>query len=325
MNVFYQKSIDELLTLLPENDCCVKAFLSAYAKAAGYITRSGGRNNVRMTAADSACAAALVALMKKLYPTQFEINAEHIKSGSKKGGVAYWVQVPSGYTSQMLADAELMSSDGSIFTGFKSEVPDRLTRANCCAANYLKGLYLACGSVYVPSLSSDYEKKDGYHFELQFSDEAFAENVRDFTENRFGINAKLSERGSNYLVYVKDKGEILSLLGVMGLGECALTLKDIIDERETANSINRASICEAANMDKTCIAASRQTVAIGIIEERIGLDSLSLALREAADARLDNPTASLAELAELVGVSKNCLNHRFRKLIELASTEGDEI
>ena len=101
-----------------------------------------------------------------------------------------------------------------------------------------------------------------------------------------------------------------------------LKLKSIIDERETANSINRVTICEAANLDKTYAAASRRLMEIGAIEESVGLESLTPALRDTANARMEYPQASLSELAEILGVSKSCLNHRLRKLAQIAEEKG---
>ena len=101
-----------------------------------------------------------------------------------------------------------------------------------------------------------------------------------------------------------------------------LKLKGIIDERETANSINRVTICEAANLDKTYAAASRQLMEIGAIEESVGLESLTPALRDTANARMEYPQASMSELARILGVGKSCLNHRLRKLADIARENG---
>lgn len=113
------------------------------------------------------------------------------------------------------------------------------------------------------------------------------------------------------------------MLALLDLGDSVLRLKSIIDERETANSINRVTICEAANLDKTYAAASKQLMEIGIIEERDGLDSLSPALRETACARMEYQQASMSELAEILGITKSCLNHRLRKISEIAGADTD--
>jgi DNA-binding protein WhiA len=133
-----------------------------------------------------------------------------------------------------------------------------------------------------------------------------------------GISAKINERGNVWLVYIKDKEEIVKVLATMGLGDTVMALRKIIDERETANALNRAVICETANLDKTYVAASKHLLAIGIIEESEGLESLPPALQETARIRMEFQQASYEEMAEILGVSKSCLNHRLRKLVEIA-------
>ena len=186
----------------------------------------------------------------------------------------------------------------------------------------MKGLFLGCGSVYVPSVSADEEKRDGYHLEFQLDDETYAEDlvkIFDF----FGLAAKTSERGDHKLVYFKDKDEIARILILFDLTECVLKLQSIINERETANSLNRTIICETANMDKTYAAASKHLLAIGKIMGEGLFEVLTPALKDTAQARMDHPESSLQDLAEILGVSKSALNHRFRKLVEISEELGD--
>ena len=105
---------------------------------------------------------------------------------------------------------------------------------------------------------------------------------------------------------------------MLELSDCVLKLQSIIDERETANSLNRVIICETANLDKTFTAASKHLLAIGELKNKDIFDTLPVQLKETANARAEHPEASLNELAEILGVSKSCLNHRLRKIVELA-------
>ena len=165
--------------------------------------------------------------------------------------------------------------------------------------------------------TGDEEKKDGYHFEFRLEDEETALSVNGLLAS-LGVSAKINERGNMWLVYVKDKEEIVKILSLLGLGECVMALRRIIDERETANALNRAVICETANLDKTYVAASKHLLAIGIIEDSVGLETLPPALQETARTRMEFQQASYEEMAEILGVSKSCLNHRLRKLVEMA-------
>lgn len=302
-------------------DCCRFAFLSAAFKSAGVLNCTRRRWNLALNLQSYQECLYIVDMLKSIYPTDFEIEAEQIKSGVKKGTTQYSVIMPSGYTKQALEDMKLVASDGE-FLGFEEEVPEAYTKKRCCAIAYLKGLFLAIGGIYVPSMNIEEEKKDGYHFELKLSSEESAQSVLALLA-LLGTAAKMSERGSNFLVYIKDKEEIFKLLAMLEFAESALKLRAVIDERETANSINRVTICETANLDKTFAAASKHLLAIGIIEERDGLDSLAPALRDTASARMEYQQASLGELAEILGITKSCLNHRLRKLVELAGSLAD--
>lgn len=301
----------ELLTVLPDDARRVRAFLSAAAKQGGFLHLVGKRKNLVFVLSSYEECLAVVKLLRVLYPTEFEISAEHVKSGMKKGSTAFSVAVPTGFTGQAVEDLSL--AEGG--------VPEWVGRDRAMAESYLKGLFLVCGSVYVPSLEGEEEKREGYHFEFAVDGEGYAEELAALIAG-FGVQVKRSERGAASLVYIKDKEEILSMLAVLGLADSAMRLRGIINERETANSINRAIICETANLDKTYAAASRRLMEIGAIEESVGLVSLTPALRDTANARLEYPQASMSELADILGVSKSCLNHRLRKLSEIARENG---
>jgi DNA-binding protein WhiA len=316
---FKQKAQNELLMSLPETNGGVTAFLSALAKVSGSVDIVKKRVNLFVSTESLEQAGAVTSLLKKLYPAEFEIEVEHAKT-ARGDGMSYRIMVPAGFTKQALSDLCLMDVSGGEYSSFTAGIPQSLVKDAKDAAGYLKGLFMGCGSIYVPSTDLSSDKKDGYHFEFQFDDELLASDVKELLE-RFGIAAKQSERGNHFLVYIKDKDTILAALDFLELSDCVLSLQAIIDERETANSINRATICEAANLDKTYAAASKQLIAIGAIEERDGLDSLAPPLKEAAEIRLEYQQASLAELADILGVTKSCLNHRFRRLVEIAGIE----
>lgn len=307
---FKEKAVGELLTVLPVGKREVSAFVAGVARAAGSLHLSNRRKNLVFTLSSYAECLALVGLLKTLYPAEFEVSVEHIRSGVRKGGTNYTVAVPTGFTTQALEDIGMFGEEGS------EPLPESVITERASAEAFLKGLFLGCGSVYVPS-ASEGEKRDGYHFEFALDSESLADSVAALLRS-FGINPKISERGQSVLVYLKDKDEILRALALLGLADCVLSLKAVIDERETANSINRATICETANLDKTYTASSAQIAAINKIRDTVGLEALSPVLRETAVERERNGLAPMAELAEILGVTKSCLNHRLRKIKEIA-------
>ena len=91
--------------------------------------------------------------------------------------------------------------------------------------------------------------------------------------------------------------------------------------KEVREQVNRLVNCETANLQKAVDAAGRQLDIIRRLERNGQLEKLPPKVRAAAEARLENPDATLQELADLLGISKSGMNHRMRKLKELASQE----
>lgn len=310
---FKDSAREELLGVLPKKREEIVAFLSALAKSCGSIEIAKKRYNLCFWLADYDEGLKVVELLKTLYPAEFELSLDKTKTGAE----ACSVQVPSGFSKQAIEDFGLMKINVDEYLAFVEGIPQDVVTTIATKVAYFKGLFLGCGSVYVPSTSDQSEKRDGYHFELQLDDDLFADDVMELLSD-LRINTRMSDRGEHKLVYVKDKDEIVKALATLDLADCVLKLRSIIDERETANSLNRVIICETANLDKTFTAASKHLLAIGELRNKDMFDSLPAQLKETADARADYPEASLSELAEILGVSKSCLNHRLRKIVELA-------
>ena len=127
----------------------------------------------------------------------------------------------------------------------------------------------------------------------------------------------LYEENLNYNTLTKSKEMISDFLSVIGAENALKKFAAFVEKRDEANHDNRARNCMAGNADKTAIAAVKQVVALKKLEEN-NFKDLSEELATLARARLKNPTMSLQELATLTGVSKSCLNHRMRKLMELS-------
>ena len=320
---FKEEVQNEIINSLPEDKECLFAFLAGLAKSVGTVEIVGGRMNLCFALDGFEQGVKIVDALKEFYPTEFELAFTTAKSGSKAGKQICTLQVPYGFSKQMLVDFCLMETNGDEYVSFVDGLPKSLIAKEGQKRAFLKGLFVGYGSVYVPSMSGDSEKRDGYHLELQFDSEDYAQKVVELFEF-FGLAAKTSERGDYTLVYFKDKDDVAKVLLLFDLTECVLKLQAIINERETANSLNRAIICETANMDKTFAAASKHLLAIAKIMDSGLFEELSPALKDTAQARMDHPESSLQDLADMLGVSKSCLNHRLRKLVEIAEELSDE-
>ena len=162
------------------------------------------------------------------------------------------------------------------------------------------------------------EGSQGYYLEMLFNNYAFANDVKGELL-RYGIKAKLSERNDSFAVYIKDGESVCAFLALIRAYGASLSLQELLVLRGERNNSNRRANCDSHNLDKSALACVSQVLAIIKIEKSAGgIDGLPEALKETAKARLKDNTASIKELAAVLGVSKSCVQHRLKRLIEIA-------
>ena len=134
-------------------------------------------------------------------------------------------------------------------------------------------------------------------------------------------------RNGSFVTYFKQSDQIEDFLTLIGAPVAAMNVMTAKMEKDLRNSVNRRLNCDSANLDKAVLAAQEQLEAIRLLQEAGVLETLPEKLRETASLRLGNPELTLSELAEQFDppVTKSCLNHRLRRLLELAGThtKGD--
>ncbi len=190
-----------------------------------------------------------------------------------------------------------------------------ILQKSCCRRAYLRGAFLAAGSVSDPSKS--------YHFEIACRDEKQAETLTEIMDS-FDISLKTILRKNHPVVYLKEGSLIVEALNVM---EAHVALMDFENSRilkDMRNSLNRRVNCETANIGKTVTAAVRQTDDIRAVMRMPEYKSLPYGIKQIADLRLKYPDASLKELGEMCDppIGKSGVNHRLRKLSMLADSAG---
>jgi len=219
---------------------------------------------------------------------------------------------------RLLRDTCLLDKDGNIHECM-SPIHNQLLKQSCCRRAFIRGAFLAAGSV------SDPEKS--YHFEIVCASEEKAVQLKELL-NQYPIDAKIVVRKKHYVVYVKEGSQIVELLGLMGAHISLMELENVRIVKEMRNSVNRKVNCETANLNKTVSASVRQAEDIKYIDAVLGLQKLTGGLEEIARLRLEHPDASLKELGEMLTpkVGKSGVNHRLRKLSLIADTlrEGKE-
>ena len=182
---------------------------------------------------------------------------------------------------------------------------------------YIRGVFLMTGSINDP-------KKSRYHLEFLFTSEEYSQFFCDLL-NRFSLGSKYIKRENKYMVYIKEAEKIGDFLRIIHAISALLYYEDIRIYRDHKNMTNRLNNCEQANVDKIIQTATRQIEDIALIEEVESLDLLDEKIREVALYRKKYPEVSLLELSEIISyetgveITKSGLNHRFKKIKELAT------
>lgn len=190
-------------------------------------------------------------------------------------------------------------------------VKNASVQATCCKRAYIRGAFIAAGSMSDPSKA--------YHFEIVCNTKEKAVHLQDMI-NSFDMDAKIVPRKRTFIVYLKEGSQIVDILNVMEAHIALLQLENVRILKEMRNTVNRKVNCETANINKTVSAAVRQMEDISYINETIGFDKLPEGLKDVALTRLEYPEATLKELGGLLQtpVGKSGVNHRLRKLSEIA-------
>ncbi|MFA9376778.1 MAG: DNA-binding protein WhiA [Lachnotalea sp.] len=192
-----------------------------------------------------------------------------------------------------------------------SIVSNLVIQRSCCKRAFIRGAFLAAGSI------SDPEKF--YHFEIVCTSTRKAVQLQEII-NTFDIEAKIVQRKKYYVVYIKEGAQIVEVLNVMEAHVSLMNLENVRILKEMRNSVNRQVNCETANINKTVSAAVKQMEDIRYIKEHMGFEGLSEGLENVARIRLEYPEATLKEISALLNppVGKSGVNHRLRKLSNLA-------
>ena len=187
-----------------------------------------------------------------------------------------------------------------------------LLEKDCCRRAFLRGAFLAGGSV------TDPEKR--YHLELSTTHWKVSRETGTLLLE-MELPAKETERKGSSVLYYKQSEAIEDFLTVIGAPVSAMAVMEAKIEKDWRNEANRKTNCDSANVDKAVAAAQEQLAAIRKLEERAVLEILPEKLRQTAALRREYPETTLSELAELhePPISKSAVNHRMRKLLSLAA------
>ena len=295
---------EELCRLEPDSVCCLLAELSGIVSAAGsVIYRGGGEKRLSIETENSSVARRVFRLLRDVFDVQPELVT--VRRARLGGRSAHRIEIGGDEASFVLEGCGIQMM-------LRRSVPREVTVRKCCRMAFLRGVFLASGSV------TDPEKE--YHLEFVLGDEAFAAALAKLIA-RFDLDAHMTTRRQMSLVYLKGQSEITDMLSIFGAQSARFAMEDVFIRKELRNNANRAVNCDSANMERAIAAAARQAEAIERLIRTVGESSLPPALLETAKLRMQYPEVSLEELGRLLDppVGKSGVNHRLRRLERMAA------
>lgn len=284
-----------------------KSALSAFIRTSGFLGETDGAPNFFIVSETENVAEFFMTKFYELFDAELSIT--HASMDRMSGRDKLLLQCPLSETERVMKELKLLKKTGGIRKGISNAFLSSDERKTA----FIQGAFLGGGSCTLPSEDG----KTGYHLEIVFSDR---ETAKDFCNllAELELLARYVERKETYVVYIKSKEIISDFLSVIGVPHALKKFSNLVEKRDKANHSNRAQNCMAGNADKTAIASVKQVIAIEKLQNWSGYDDLAEDLKNLATLRKENPSMSLQELADHLKLSKSCINHRMRKLMELA-------
>lgn len=306
---FSGKIKKELARQWTEKRHCQIAEVTAIISMCGKVSiDSREQYSVKVRTENISVAKKYFTLLRKTFNIKNEVL---VSRNRNNGNVTYTVMIKNHDDAmRVLQETKLIDS--------KSEISEELSIGknaiishNCCKRAFIRGAFLAAGSMSNPEKS--------YHIEIVCAASKKAEQLCAII-NSFGLEAKVIVRKKTHVVYLKEGSQIVDLLNIMEASVALMEMENVRILKEIRNSLNRQVNCETANINKTVSASVKQTEDIQYIIDTVGLDELPEGLREIARLRLEYKEATLKELGDMVStpLGKSGVNHRLRKISEIA-------
>ena len=287
----------EMCKAVPKRQCC------ALAQAFGVLLfcNSFGADGIRIVTECREFASSLPKLFRKAFNVGFDVFPDEDSTGKLV------FQISDPHKLGLIMDAFGFSPESTLSLHVNLAVVEN----DCCKASFLRGAFLAGGSV------TDPEK--GYHLEITTTHGSVSRETYALIQEVMGFYPKSISRGGSYILYLKQSDRVFDLLTFLGAPVCAMGIIEARLEKELNTKVNRRCNCDEANTSKVVEAAQEQLAAIRDLRKKGALEHLPQKLLQAAIAREENPEASLTELAAMMDppITKPAMNHRLKKLVSL--------
>lgn len=287
----------EVCRSIPQKKCCALAECFGILLFCNSFTTDG----IRIITESREFAQSLPKLFKKA----FEVDFDSYPSLEAPGKLVFQIQEPEKIRT-------IMASFGFDQNTLSLHVNLPVVEEDCCKTAFLRGAFLAGGSVTDPS--------KGYHMEITTTHQSVARETYTLMEEVLGVYPKTAARGGGQVLYFKQSDMICDCLTYLGAPVAAMGIMEAKLEKELNNKVNRRCNCDDANTSKVVEAAQEQLAAIRLLYEMGVLEHLPRKLQAAAKARQENPESSLMELAAMMDppISKPAMNSRMKKLLQIA-------
>jgi len=288
----------EICRVLPQKRCCALAQCFGILLFCNSFTTDG----IRIITESREFSKVLPKLFKKAFDLEFD----SIPDQATTGKLIFSITTPE----KVNAVLEIYGFDPRDALAMHINLP--VVEEDCCKVSFLKGAFLAGGSVTDPV--------KGYHMEISTTHQSVARECYALMREVLGFYPKTAARGGGQVLYLKQSDLISDTLTFLGAPVAAMGIMEAKLEKELNNRVNRRCNCDDANISKVVEAAQEQLSAIAVLRKHGQLSKLPQKLQQAAQAREKNPEASLTELAAMMEppITKPAMNHRLKKLVELA-------
>ena len=276
----FASDVKKELTMLEVHPEHAKAELAALISMNGTLEQSDDHIFVTIQTENAAIARRIFSLIKDLFAIKADISVRRRMKLNKNN--VYFIRLNK--------EAKRILSSLGILEPMLYEIPlpDEIKKNDQKVRSFLRGAFLARGSVNSPETNS-------YHLEIHSTNEAMNQDTFDMMEE-LELNPKTHRRkNGGYMTYLKEAEKIADFLGIVGANNGLFMFEDVRIVRDMRNSVNRLVNCEQANLNKTVDAATKQLEAILLLDREVGLTSLPERIQEIASLRLDHPEASLKE------------------------------
>ena len=307
---FSIKVKNELANHISNATHCRIAELAALTSMCGSVMIDENNNyKIRIKTETQPTAEKIKKLLWKTFKVDVDISTR--ENAYSKVGRTYTLLVGDHQQAlKILQATKLINENNEIGENF-SITNNIVIMKDCCKRAFIRGAFMAAGSISDPNKS--------YHFEIKCNSEKKAKQLIELLEN-YNIDGKMVARKGGYVVYIKEGEGIVDVLNVMEAHVSLMEMENVRILKGMSNYYNRQVNCETANIKKTVATSVRQIDDIDFIIQNKGIDYLPEKLQDIAWVRKENPDASLQELGEMLDppLGKSGVNHRLRKICQIA-------